>query len=274
MRYPAFVVAMALVAIVVAACGQKQAGSRPQLSRVSWPQEDRNPPTGQEPRGEQNPGVRQESEAGNEAHDCGNTQDAEESAPDEKLQADEEAEGDEKSGNDQESEPDDDSETGEKSPPGDGPKEKPDTDGDDEEEPLLLLDDDEPLLLLDDEEEEESSKGPVADNSRCHHCHLNYKDEELAVVHAKANISCAKCHGNCDEHIADESWASGGNGTPPEIMYPREKINPFCLDCHARDEIGTSIPDHKRFFAGTAKEKYCTDCHGDHRLTERKCKWK
>ena len=29
-----------------------------------------------------------------------------------------------------------------------------------------------------------------------------------------------------DAHIADESWASGGNGTAPDIMYTRDKINP------------------------------------------------
>jgi len=137
-----------------------------------------------------------------------------------------------------------------------------------DEEPLLLLED--APLLLDDGRQEPS--GPVADNSRCYHCHLNYMDEELAVVHARALIGCADCHGNCDEHIADESWASGGNGTPPEIMYPREKINPFCLECHPKDEIDEL--EHKGLFAGTSKEEYCTDCHGDHRLAERKCKWR
>lgn len=141
-----------------------------------------------------------------------------------------------------------------------------------EDDAPLLLEDDPPLLLDGDGDESSPAAGPVADNSRCHHCHLNYVDEDLAVVHADANIGCADCHGNCDEHIADESWASGGNGTPPEIMYPREKINPFCLDCHPKDEIDDL--EHKRFLAGTAGEKYCTVCHGDHRLGERKCKWK
>jgi len=140
-----------------------------------------------------------------------------------------------------------------------------------DEEPLLL--DDEPLLLLDDGEEEFlPPAGPVADNSRCYVCHMSYMKEDLAVVHAEADIGCADCHGDCDEHIADESWAWGKNGTPPEIMYPRPKINPFCMDCHPKKKIGRL--EHKRFFAGTAKEKYCTDCHGDHRLAERKCKWK
>lgn len=143
---------------------------------------------------------------------------------------------------------------------------------DPDEGPLLLLDEEPPLLLSGGEGETLPPAGPVADNSRCHHCHLNYVDEDLALVHARANIGCADCHGDCDAHIADESWASGGNGTPPEIMYPREKINPFCLTCHPQDKIDET--EHESFLAGTAKEKYCTDCHGDHRLAERKCKWR
>jgi hypothetical protein len=133
--------------------------------------------------------------------------------------------------------------------------------------------DEKALLLLDDGLQASSQpSGPIADNSRCHVCHLNYVQEELAVVHAQANIGCARCHGDSDAHIADESWASGGNGTPPGIMYTREKINPFCMDCHPRKKMNAA--KHEPLFAGTAKEKYCTDCHGDHRLADRKCRWK
>jgi len=131
----------------------------------------------------------------------------------------------------------------------------------------------EPLLLLDDgEKKSPGPAGPVADNGRCFVCHLNYVQESIAVVHAKANISCAKCHGDCDAHIADESWASGGNGTAPGIMYPREKVNPFCLGCHAKEKL--SAARHAAFLAGAVKETSCTDCHGKHRLATRKCKWK
>jgi len=140
----------------------------------------------------------------------------------------------------------------------------------DDEPPLLL--DDEPLLLLDDEPDEDSSTESMAENSRCFVCHINYMEEDIAVTHARVKIGCADCHGNCDEHIADESWASGGNGTPPGIMYPRAKINPFCMGCHPKDKIDTE--QQKPLFASTNKEMYCTDCHGDHRLTNRKCKWK
>ena len=133
--------------------------------------------------------------------------------------------------------------------------------------------DQEPLLLLDGgDRKSPGPAGPVADNNRCFVCHLNYMQESLAVVHAKANIGCAKCHGDCDAHIADESWASGGNGTPPGILYTRDKVNPFCFGCHAKDKLAAA--PHAAFLAGTAKEKCCTDCHGQHRLAKRKCKWK
>jgi hypothetical protein len=139
------------------------------------------------------------------------------------------------------------------------------------DEPLLLLDD-EPLLLLNDGSDTEEQTGPIADNSRCHVCHMNYTFEEIAVTHARAEIGCADCHGDSDAHIADESWSWGENGTAPDIMYRPPEVNEFCMSCHPKDKIDAE--QHKTFFAGTAEEKYCTDCHGKHRLASRKCKWK
>ena len=136
----------------------------------------------------------------------------------------------------------------------------------------LLLEDAPPLLLEEGEAEFLPPSGSVADNSRCHVCHMNYVREEIALVHARADMGCVDCHGDCDEHIADESWASGGNGTPPSIMYTRDKVNPFCMECHPKDEIDTE--EHSDFLAGTGDKKHCTDCHGEHRLPVRKCKWK
>jgi hypothetical protein len=139
----------------------------------------------------------------------------------------------------------------------------------DDEPPLLL--DDEPLLL-DEEPDEDSSSESMADNSRCFVCHINYEQEQIAVTHARQGMGCANCHGESDEHIADESWASGGNGTAPDKMFTRAQINPFCMGCHAKENIDTE--QHKPLFTNDNEEKYCTDCHGDHRLTNRKCKWK
>jgi hypothetical protein len=138
-----------------------------------------------------------------------------------------------------------------------------------DEAPLLL--DDEPLLLPDEGSQTNQPDGPQADNSRCFVCHINYMQEDIAALHARANIGCVGCHGQSDEHIADESWASGGKGTAPDIMYPRPKINPSCMVCHTKDKIDNDR--HKPLFANLEK-MVCTDCHGSHRLEVRKCKWK
>jgi len=145
-----------------------------------------------------------------------------------------------------------------------------------QEKPLLL--DDEPLLLQEEplllsDEGAKESLGGGADNSRCHVCHINLLQEELAVTHAQAAIGCAGCHGASDTHIADESWASGGNGTAPETMFPKDKVNPFCVGCHTANR--PKQPQHEEIIAGKS-DKVCTDCHGkEHRLPlPRKCKWK
>jgi len=128
----------------------------------------------------------------------------------------------------------------------------------------------EPLLLLEEDETAEDTApptGPVADNSRCYVCHINYEDEELAVVHARANISCEQCHGPSDAHCGDED-----NITPPDIMYPAAKINPFCMGCHPKEKI--DIPAHKLILASAnTGRKYCINCHGKHRLGYRTRKW-
>lgn len=129
-----------------------------------------------------------------------------------------------------------------------------------------------PLLLLEEQPASTPLAGPQADNSRCLVCHLNLEAEELTATHARANVGCARCHGESDAHIADESWASGGNGTAPDRMYPPDKINPLCLECHPRDKL--SPDQHKTLFAGSAPPARCTECHGQHRLVTRRCKWK
>jgi hypothetical protein len=127
-------------------------------------------------------------------------------------------------------------------------------------------------LLLEDEPENGVQSESAADNSRCFVCHMNYVQEKIAVAHAQAGIGCAQCHGPSDAHIADESWASGGNGTAPDIMCPRDKIDSSCMACHAREKIDT--PQHQAVFADPPGTKVCTDCHGSHRLPQRRCKWK
>lgn len=132
------------------------------------------------------------------------------------------------------------------------------------ESPLLL---DEELLLL----EEPDATGsppevPMADNSRCFVCHANFEEEELSVTHARGEVGCEDCHGESDAHCGDED-----NITPPDIMYPREKIASACKKCHSdalKDEehveVVMSAPEGKR---------YCTACHGKHRMNVRTRIW-
>jgi hypothetical protein len=127
-------------------------------------------------------------------------------------------------------------------------------------------------LLLKDEPATETANQASADNSRCFVCHANYMQEQIAVRHANAGIGCARCHGAGDAHIADESWASGGKGTPPDRMYPRDKLNPACMHCHTKAKIDE--PQHQGVLADTEGKQVCTDCHGNHRLPQRRTKWK
>jgi hypothetical protein len=125
--------------------------------------------------------------------------------------------------------------------------------------------------------------GPVADNSRCFVCHGNYDfdEEKLMFTHAKANIGCVRCHGESSPHSTDEDGL-----TPPDRMYPLSHVRFNCLGCHDASKLVESDktkkdradlkekPDHQSVLDGTAREKkFCTDCHGEHRLGHRTRKW-
>ncbi|MCX5653439.1 MAG: hypothetical protein NTY65_02145 [Planctomycetota bacterium] len=119
-----------------------------------------------------------------------------------------------------------------------------------------------------------AAKAPLArevDNSRCHVCHLNFSDEQLAVNHAKNGVGCEKCHGASDDHASDEA-----NITPPQIMYPREKIDAACKVCHPdpmeRIVAGAKYCLHVLVTAEEQK-KVCADCHGAHRMAHRSVRW-
>jgi len=139
--------------------------------------------------------------------------------------------------------------------------------------PPLTVDRDAPLLLEEPEpEEEEPQIGPVADNQACFVCHANYQEEPFATWHAKANVGCVDCHGASHAHRNDED-----NITPPDVMYPRDRIERCCAECHdehdvpAREVIAMFL---KRCLDRTGAEQIvCTDCHGEHRLPRRVVRW-
>jgi len=122
----------------------------------------------------------------------------------------------------------------------------------------------------------------VVANQFCLVCHIDFEQEQLAVNHQLAGIGCERCHGESKPHRSDEA-----NITPPEIMYPKARINPTCMMCHPRHEI-RHVKDHRPVLsaaqtifdlgvedsASAHKAKYCTDCHGPkHRIEVRTVRW-
>jgi hypothetical protein len=125
---------------------------------------------------------------------------------------------------------------------------------------------------------EPSRKVGFVANQFCSACHYGFGDEDLALTHEKAGVGCERCHGESERHRSDEK-----NITPPEIMYPKAKINPTCMMCHPRHEI-QHVASHKTLLEGVKtvfdsvsdsdNQIYCTDCHAkDHRINVRTIRW-
>lgn len=116
-------------------------------------------------------------------------------------------------------------------------------------------------------------------NEFCAACHYAFGEEKLALTHEKAGIGCERCHGESERHRNDED-----NVTPPEIMYPRNKIIPTCMMCHPRHAI-EHVDHHKRLLAGAktifdsdsqprGRQRVCTSCHAkEHRIKVRSIRW-
>jgi len=136
--------------------------------------------------------------------------------------------------------------------------------------PPLVIDKGAPLLL--DEPAKSADKSFLKINDACYVCHGNLRDEELAVVHAKEEIGCTDCHGQSMEHRKDED-----NVTAPEIMYPANKIDSLCRECHDKHDVPAK--DVLKRWRQRCPQKtdadtiVCTDCHGHHRLKRRTVRW-
>ena len=123
--------------------------------------------------------------------------------------------------------------------------------------------------------EQSAKKETFVANQFCAACHYGFGNEELTQTHERAGIGCERCHGESERHRSDEN-----NITPPEIMYPKQRINPTCMMCHPRNEI-KHVSSHMSLLAGAetifdkpSNRKYCTDCHAtDHRIKVRSIRW-
>lgn len=129
---------------------------------------------------------------------------------------------------------------------------------------------DAPLLLDEPTEAEEVSTS--GKNTACLVCHANYTSEALAVRHAEANVGCVNCHGESFAHKNDEN-----NTTPPETMFPTDRIDSFCRGCHTTHDVSPREIVARWLKRGSNKadpgELACTDCHGNHRMRVRTVIW-
>lgn len=139
--------------------------------------------------------------------------------------------------------------------------------------PPLEIDMDEPLLLEDPGVADETPATEAeSQNKTCLVCHANYEAEPLALWHAKADIACARCHGESIAHKNDENHA-----TPPGHMYPLDKIDSFCSQCHESHDVAPARViarwRNRTSADASAQMPVCTTCHGQHRLERRTMRW-
>ncbi len=107
-----------------------------------------------------------------------------------------------------------------------------------------------------------------ADNSYCLVCHANYEAEKLTRVHQPVGVGCEKCHGMSIKHSGDEDGL-----TPPEKMYAKADVDPFCMTCHEKGKL-LKRDDHKEYYKDRLKGETCGDCHAEkHHLKVRTRIW-
>lgn len=138
--------------------------------------------------------------------------------------------------------------------------------------PPLVIDRGAPLLLDDPSAKPTEDTSYLNINQACFVCHDNYKTESMVVLHAKDSVGCMDCHGPSLAHRNDED-----NITPPDIMFPSEKIEDSCVECHDTHDVPARevitrwqerCPEKTK-----PSELLCTDCHGEHRLKSRVVRW-
>ena len=106
-----------------------------------------------------------------------------------------------------------------------------------------------------------------ADNAECLVCHMDFKNELIAIRHEEGGVGCTYCHGPSLAHGDDES-----NIVKPDVLFGREEISDYCKKCH---EVHIKNAKYNAFVKKwhgerrpngrfVADDSPCTDCHGMH----------
>jgi len=100
-------------------------------------------------------------------------------------------------------------------------------------------------------------------NRRCLECHVDFEAEPIVVRHQTGGVTCMRCHGHSQPHIADEVRA-----TKADVTFRGQAMVLFCQTCHEPDKHRRA-PSHAAELAKPAdKRRSCTACHGEHKLLE------
>ena len=108
-----------------------------------------------------------------------------------------------------------------------------------------------------------------ANNADCLTCHMDFKAELITVRHAKAGVGCTGCHGESLAHGDDEF-----NITPPDVLFGRAEVKPFCRTCHKTHKTGEVYTAFVKKWHSNRRpngrmildDSTCTDCHGNHAI--------
>jgi len=122
----------------------------------------------------------------------------------------------------------------------------------------------EPAVAADPAAEAEREADPIWANAACYVCHTPFVREELSKVHVEGKVTCVKCHGLSADHANDENIGA----TPPDIVFPRDEIDPLCLRCHPTHNVPAQevvLRFLERRLPAT-RPPVCTDCHGRHKI--------
>ena len=113
----------------------------------------------------------------------------------------------------------------------------------------------------------QSTSANPMDNSECLICHMDFKTELISAKHERAGVGCTTCHGPSLAHGDDEL-----NITPPDTLFGRAEIVPFCQGCHLTHITGKPYDDFVKKWHSKRRpngrmildDSVCTDCHGNH----------
>jgi hypothetical protein len=107
------------------------------------------------------------------------------------------------------------------------------------------------------------------DNAECLTCHMDFQAELISAKHESVGIGCTSCHGDSLAHGDDEL-----NITPPDRLFGRAEIVPFCKDCHPTHVEGKIYDEFVKKWHSERRpngrmildDSVCADCHGNHAI--------